>query len=112
MVIPPLAAVFAYLLFLLLYGGELFYQGLALVTGCTALGWTTAVVHPFGQRHPILFLWYSISLVMPILLAEILLVPVGGRWYGRTIAMIALFGIGAIRGYFILFDPDSEICKG
>ncbi len=106
--IPPFAAIGAYLLFMFLYGNEPFYRVLALVCSCTALGWTTAVVQPFGFRHPLLYVWYGISIILPIPLAELLFVPVGGRWYGRTVAMIALFGIGAIRGYFILFDPDSE----
>jgi len=109
--IPPSAAIFAYILFLSLYGNDSFYQAMALVCGCTALGWTTAVVHPIGCHHPLLYIWYTISIVLPIPLAELLIIPVGGRWYGRTIAMISLFGIGAIRGHFILFDPDSDLAK-
>lgn len=112
MLIPPLAALFAYLLCMGLYGSEPFYRILALICSCTALGWTTAVIHPVGFRHLLMYIWYFIGLVFPILLAELLLEPIGGRWYGRTVAVISVFGVGAIRGYFILFDSESDIVKG
>jgi hypothetical protein len=108
LIIPPLAALFAYLMFLFLYGQDPFYRIMAMVCSCTALGWTTAVIHPVGVRFKLLYLWYGLGLLLPIPLVEVLLDPVGGHWYGRTVAMISLFGVVAIRGYFILFDADSD----
>jgi len=76
------------------------------------MGWTTAVIHPVGFRHPLLYIWYTVSMSVPIPLVELMMEPVGGRWYGRTVAILSLFGVVAIRGYFILFDSESEIAKG
>lgn len=112
MIIPPAAAAVAYTLFMFLYGAEPCYRVLALVCSCTAMGWTTAVIHPVGFRHPLVYFWYTIAMAVPIPLVELLMEPAGGRWYGRTVAILSLFGVGAIRAYFILFDSDSEIVKG
>lgn len=108
MIIPPLSGLIAYFMFLFLYGGDPFYRVMGLVCSSTAVGWTTAVIHKVGERFKLVYIWYAISILLPIPLVEILLEPVGKHWYGRTVSIISLFGLMAIRGYFILFDSDSE----